>query len=64
MTNLTGTSLVTGATGFLGRWLCERLQFEGERVIACSAWYLPGKAQKELDFVAVHSVKDWLLGWN
>jgi nucleoside-diphosphate-sugar epimerase len=34
MTDLREASLVTGASGFLGRRLCERLQSEGERVIA------------------------------
>jgi nucleoside-diphosphate-sugar epimerase len=29
-----------------------------------SAWYSPLKAQRELDFVAVHHVRDWLLGGN
>lgn len=34
MTELREASLVTGATGFLGRRLCERLQAEGEPVVA------------------------------
>jgi len=36
------TALVTGATGFIGRRLCERLKREGWRVIAVARQQIPG----------------------